>query len=79
VTSRDFFFAGRDAGRHLDFEVRMLSVCAPTVFQGEAMRRVEKTGRYFVKRLHDKLDRAPTTEKIESYMEAVKKGARAIE
>lgn len=78
LTSRDFFFAGRDAGDRLVFEVRMLCECAPAhFFKGETMRRIAENGRYFVRRLHEDLKDPPTAGDIETYFRFVKAGKQS--
>jgi hypothetical protein len=80
LKTRDFFFAVRDAGDRLVFEVRMWCECAPALFfRGETMRRVEENGRYFVRRLHEDLDEPPTREDIEDYFRLVKEGKQSYE
>ena len=80
LKTRDFFFAGRDAGDRLVFEVRMWCECAPALFfRGETMRRVEENGRYFVRRLHEDLDEPPTQGDIENYFRLVKEGKQSYE
>lgn len=80
LKSRDFFFAGRDAGDRLVFEVRMRCECAPALFfKGETMRRVEENGRYFVTRLHEDLGETPTQERIDNYFTAVRAGRQSYD
>jgi hypothetical protein len=80
LKTRDFFFAGRDAGDRLVFEVRMRCECAPALFfRGETIRRVEENGRYFVRRLHEDLNEPPTREDIETYFRLVKEGKHSYQ
>lgn len=80
LKARDFFFAGRDAGDRLVFEVRMRVECVPAFFfRGETMRRVEENGRYFVQRLHEDLSEPPTAEDIGTYFRLVKEGRQSYE
>jgi len=73
LKNREFFFAGHDAGNNINFEVRMLCVCAPRrLMRGEMMRRIEASGKYFVERIYEDLDDAPTVEEIERYLSLVR-------
>ncbi|MDD5557930.1 MAG: hypothetical protein PHN82_11900 [bacterium] len=75
LLSREILFAVRDAGDRLDFEARMIAVCAPRLlFRGETMRRVEENGRYFVRRLRESLGAPPSGERIDRFLESVRAG-----
>ena len=77
---REFLFGGHDAGEKMYFEVVTLSVCkTPQRFKGEIMRRAKETGQYFVERLYEDLNEAPTEEQIEKYLKFVLKGKRVTE
>jgi hypothetical protein len=75
LKTRQYFFAGSDAGDCIKLEAKIYCECAPRyMLQGEAMRRVENTSRYFVQRIYERLDNAPTLQEIEDYLAMVKGG-----
>ncbi len=74
LKKREYFFAGHDAGDKMHLEVRMVCVCSPRLlFRDEAMRRIEENGRYFVQRLYEDLDDAPTLEEIQEFLAQIRK------
>ncbi|MEW6359976.1 MAG: hypothetical protein AB1696_26800 [Planctomycetota bacterium] len=75
LTAREYLFAAHDAGDRIQFEARLLCQCAPRrTFQGEAMRRVEADSMYFVRRIYEDLDDAPTLAEIEKQLDMIRKG-----
>jgi len=75
LKTRQYFFAGHDAGDCVRLEAKIYCECAPRyLLQGEAMRRVEQTSRYFVQRIYAHLDNAPTLQEIEDYLNLIKSG-----
>jgi hypothetical protein len=80
LTTRQYFFAGRDEGDCIRLEARIFCVCAPRwFFQDETMRRIEATSRYFVQRIYACLDDAPTTEEIEAFFALIKDKHQTLE
>ena len=73
LTQRLVFFAVRDVGQSLYFEVRALALCKPRrLFKGATLDVVEKDTRYMLERFHAKLGYAPTKEKIEAFLKSIK-------
>ncbi|NOZ23756.1 MAG: hypothetical protein GXP25_21985 [Planctomycetes bacterium] len=79
LKTRQYIFAAYDAGDYIHFEARLLCACAPRrTFRGEAMRRVEADSMYFVRRIYEVLDDAPTLEEIETYLKMVREGRQSV-
>ena len=73
LTVREFIFAAHDTGDSIHFEAKLLCVCSPArLLKGERMSRVERDGKYFVQRIYEQLDNAPTAKEIEDYLNSVK-------
>ncbi len=80
LKTRQYFFAGHDAGDRVHLDARIYCECAPRrLFQDEATRRVEGTSRYLIERIHSRLDNAPTQEEIEDYLQMVQKGYQDVD
>ena len=73
LTQRLVFFAVRDVGDSLQFEVRAICLCKPRrLFKGTTLDHVEKDTRYLLEQLHAKLGHTPTKEKIEAFLKSIK-------
>ncbi len=73
LTQRLVFFAVRDIGHSLQFEIRAICLAKPRrLFRGATMDGVEKNTRYLLERFHAKLGQAPTKAKIEAFLKSIK-------
>jgi len=80
LKTREYIFAAHDAGNCIHFDARLLCECAPRrTFRGEAMRRIEADSMYFVRRIYEDLDDAPTLDEIETYLGMVQKGEHPVQ
>jgi len=72
LKQREFLFAAYDNGDYINFEVIMLSECKPRSFmKKETMRRIRESSQYFVERMYESLDDAPTIDEIEDFFKTV--------
>ena len=80
LKQREFLFAAYDSGDYIHFEVVMLSECIErSMFKKESLRRVRTSSEYFVERMYESLDDAPTLKEIEDFFSRILKADSSFE
>ena len=73
LTQRLMFFAVRDAGDSLQFEVRAIFLCKPRrLFKGTTLDNIEKDTHYMIEQFYAKLEHASTEKQIEAFLDRIK-------
>ena len=79
LKQREFLFAAYDSGDYIHFETVMLSECKPKSFlKKETLKRIRNSSKYFIQRMYESLDDAPTIEEIENLLNSVKNTASSF-
>lgn len=74
LLTRDYVVAVRSVDDRLLFEVQVVCVCAPRMlFRGEAMRRVQSDGEYFIRRTAERFGSQMTANALADLLENLRK------